>query len=180
MKKIICICNILLIYMVMLYPVLVLFGNKVRIFIYIWEHIFNNNALIPLMILIIFAAVTLILNILFHALAIKNGEDDLFLAKSNYIVKLIEIPAYIVIFAVGVICALSIFTAGFTIGLAVMDLVSLCCTGIYACTCYRLLNNKGMLTRMEYVQYSVLSFIYCADVIAAFLVYRKSRSRLIK
>lgn len=66
-----------------------------------------------------------------------------------------------------IVCMLTIFTIGFTIVLSILDFISLCISSMYAVTCYKKLKDNNIISIQEFIIYSLLSFIYCIDVIIA-------------
>ena len=109
----------------------------------------------------------------FKEIEIPNNDVDIkYLVKSNMMVKLIQIPAYIVIFIIGIICLFTIFTFGLSLALVLLDFAALFMSGIYAVTCYKKLENKNIISRKEFIIYSLLSFVYCADVVVSIMAYK--------
>lgn len=98
------------------------------------------------------------------------------LARTNMIVKLIQIPAYIFIFIIGILCTVMIFTIGITFVLMLMDALSIGLTGLFAVAAFQNLNREGLITRKTQIIYSIASFLFCVDVIIAVIGYRKSLS----
>ena len=91
----------------MIIPLFIFFGSKVSFFKMLWTKMFNNNAFIPIGVLLILCIITFIINIIFFIKAININSD---MVKSNMIVKLVQIPAYIIIFIIGIVCLITIFT----------------------------------------------------------------------
>ena len=97
-------------------------------------------------------------------------------ARANMIVKLIQIPAYIFIFMIGILCMVMIFTIGISFVLLLLDALSIGLTGLFAIAAFQNLNREGMITRKAQFIYSIASFLFCVDVIIAVIGYRKSLS----
>ena len=138
--------------------------------------IFHNFVFVPLILLLLFGAVMYILNIIFMIQARTGCFHATDLARTNMIVKLIQIPAYIFIFIIGILCTVMIFTIGITFVLMLMDALSIGLTGLFAVAAFQNLNREGLITRKTQIIYSIASFLFCVDVIIAFIGYRKSLS----
>jgi uncharacterized protein (DUF983 family) len=82
-------------------------------------------------------------------------------------------PAYIIIFILGVICILAILTIPFAFVLSLFSFASLIISGIYAVTCYKKLKDKAIISNKSFILYSLLSFVYIADLFTAIIVYKK-------
>ncbi len=172
MNKIVCFLNVLFIYFAMLIPVSLFFSNDVALFGFIWFYVFRN-IFVPVAILIVISIVALILNGCILIKAIAGTCDVEELVKSNWKVRLIQMPAYIGIFFVGLVCSITIFTIGFSIAYVIVDGISIMLSGIYAVATYKRLKDVGVLTTKEFAWYSVLSFIFCLDVVVSILAYHK-------
>lgn len=173
MRRLVCIFNILFIYLIMLFPLFIFFGSKISTLDNIWNNLFNNNVFIPLALIIIFYFISLILNIIYCVKTINSNIELNDLIKSNRTVKLIQMPAYIIIFILGVICILAILTIPFAFVLAFFSFASLLMSGIYAVTCYKKLKDKAIISNKSFILYSLLSFVYIADLFVAIIVYKK-------
>ena len=175
MKKIVAIGNTIFIYLIAILPVMLIASDKSKFITWIWKYLFHNSVFVPL-ILLLFGAVMYILNIIFMIQARNGCFHATDLARANMIVKLIQIPAYIFIFMIGILCMVMIFTIGIYFVLLLLDALSIGLTGLFAIAAFQNLNREGMITRKAQFIYSIASFLFCVDVIIAVIGYRKSLS----
>ena len=175
MKKIVAIGNTIFIYLIAILPVMLIASDKSKFITWIWKYLFHNSVFVPL-ILLLFGAVMYILNIIFMIQARNGCFHATDLARANMIVKLIQIPAYIFIFIIGILCMVMIFTIGISFVLMLLDALSIGLTGLFAIAAFQNLNREGMITRKAQFIYSIASFLFCVDVIIAVIGYRKSLS----
>lgn len=172
MKKAVAIGNIIFIYLAALLPVFLFANGKSRFVTFMWENFFSNNVFIPLFLLLIFGILMYIINILFLLQARQERWSALELARTNMIVKLIQIPAYVFIFIVGLLCMVMIFTMGITFIFVLLDVFSVGMTGLSAAAVFYKLRKEQLLSVKMQIVYSMASFVFCADVMAAILGYR--------
>ena len=95
-------------------------------------------------------------------------------ARISLGIKLAHIPAYLALFALGLMFLVTIFTIGFTLFIVFWDCLAIAFSGAVgtaaAYRCYR----GGILTRTEWIVHTVLQFVFCADVVSAVIVCRKA------
>ena len=177
MKKVVAIGNIIFIYLIAILPVLLITSDKSEIITWIWKQLFHNSVFVPLFVLLLFGVVMYILNIIFIIQAKDGRWSAKELARTNMIVKLIQIPAYIFIFIIGLLCTVMIFTIGISFVLVLIDAFSIGLTGLFATASFQNLNREGTITRKTQLIYSIASFLFCVDVIIAVIGYCKSLSK---
>ncbi len=129
----------------------------------------GGNIFVLLIILGVLWLVGLPMTITYSILAIRS-YDAKRAAKGVMILKLSQIPAYIVIFVFGIICTLTIFTIGISVVLIAFDTISLILSGIAmipaAAGGYNTLGAGAVIL-------GILGFVFCADVIAVVILYKK-------
>ncbi|MBR4830554.1 MAG: hypothetical protein IKZ96_02155 [Bacilli bacterium] len=167
MKKIICTLNVLCLYLITIFPFFTFLSSKVKFLDTIWEKVFDYNAYIPMGILLGLVLITFILNIVF---LIKNKDNNV---KSNMIVKLVNIPAYIVLFLTSIACLFTIFTFIISFLLGIFGYICLIMTGLYAISSYKKLKDNNIISKKEFIIYSILSFIYISDIVVSIIAYKK-------
>ncbi len=172
MKKAAAIGNVIFIYLTALLPVFLFANGKSKFVTFMWEHFFYNNVWISLFFLLLFGIVMYVINILFLLQTRKGRWTAQELARTNMIVKFMQIPAYIFIFIVGLLCMVMIFTIGITFVFVLLDAVSIGMTGLYAAAVFNELRKEQFITQKMQIFYSLASFVFCADVIMAILGYR--------
>ena len=115
----------------------------------------------------------MILSALCLVLGIKGNWDALSVAKTTMIIKLIQIPAYVVIFLLSAIFVMMIFTIGFVIVFAFFDYLTLLMSGMLGILAVVLAIRNGKVSFKESWWVILLQFIYCADVVATVIFYVK-------
>ncbi len=167
----------------MLLPYLILFSyvvifnyTDILLFDQIMEKVFDNNALILLGVLFIYCFITSIFSIISFAQSLRGKYDAKSLTKAALIVKLIQLPAYITIFVVGVIFVLSIWMIPFTIILFLIDSLTLILTSLFSLSGIIVSVKNGTFEFKEVILFAILQFIFCADVVSLFIFYKKLKS----
>ncbi len=100
-------------------------------------------------------------------LALGKKWDAASLAKTAWIVKLIQIPAYLAIFVLGVLFLTSIFLFAFTLVLMLLDYASVLMSGMLTSAAVINGSRSGKIRLKSNIWIIVLQFIFCADVVAA-------------
>lgn len=91
------------------------------------------------------------------------------------LIKTISIPAYVAIFVIGVACMFTIFTFAISFALMILDAMAILLSGLIGlCAVKRCCDGKA-LSANKMIPYCVLQFVFCADVVASIIVYRKAR-----
>lgn len=96
------------------------------------------------------------------------------LAQASMWIKLIQIPAYIFWFIVG--AALFLFMGPLLA--FVIDVMAILLTGILGLVAVLQCRREGILTRGQAVLYGILQFFFCVDIVAAIILYRKTKEVL--
>lgn len=132
---------------------------------------------IPLDITIFFLLILVLFVIALVQVIIKGVcvlKDDDYTAqdllKSNRNLKLMQIPAYICNFILGIRVLLTILFALYTWCFIIMDLLSIVLSGIWGTFCMLKLKKEQRISTGSTVLYSLLQFIFCIDVISAVLI----------
>ena len=139
----------------------------------------NDHSLEILGTLLIAPIVLLFITAIFYLVkGIKGSNtmatsDAVSLMKTMLIMRLIQIPGYIILFFLAALFLLTIFTIGFSIILIILDVISICITGMIAAPVYLTLRKNGLINRLQSTLYSIFSFIFVLDVITAIVCYRK-------
>lgn len=176
MKKAAAIGNILFIYLIALLPTLLFAADKNKIFAFIWEHFFFNNIFVPLGFILLLGIIVYTLDILFLLMARNGRWSSQELTKSNMMVKLVQIPAYLFIFIVGLLCSVMIFTIGVSFALFILDMLSIGMTGLFASASFYALRKEQKISGKMQALYSLASFLFCVDIVIAILGYQISVS----
>ena len=130
-----------------------------------------------LIILIAFVGIGIlcgIIGIISSIVCFAKGEDPLAMARTAMIVKLCLIPAYIMLFGLGFIFMCTpVFTWPFLIAIIVADYCVLLITGLFNTFAILSAVNEGKIPFKGNLRYILLQLIYCADVVASVIFFRK-------
>lgn len=97
------------------------------------------------------------------------------LVRENMTVKLIHVPAYIFHFALGIVgLMLSVWGIGLIMWAILVDFVAIALSGTIGLSAALRCKREGLLTARAALAYALLSFIFCADVPAAVMLYRRT------
>ncbi len=102
----------------------------------------------------------------------RNSEDIL---RINMMIKLIHIPAYILIFLMGLAFLITIFTIGVSVVFVFLDCFTIFLSGLIGLSGVIRSYQEKKLTKREALAYGLHQFIFCIDVISAIRVYRYIR-----
>lgn len=169
MKKIlVCIPVILFPYTIVVLTVLLISGFLTN----------PNNQNISLFILLFILCIwisALICAVFISIVSRIKKFSGLEMAKLNMLIKIIQIPAYILIFIFSILSFITIFTIGFSVAFWIIDVVSVVLTGIIGASAVRLNFCQGAINKSEARIYTFTQFVFCLDVIIAILVFTKSK-----
>lgn len=163
--------KILLLIPTILFPYLLLFFMFCIFTGFLMEELFDNFFLVMIFYLMGYFVITFALILAYIILSRIRKWDPKEMAKINMIVKAVQIPAYLAIFILGLICSLTIFTIGFTIAFIIYDIVSIFLTGIIGASTIMRLKVKNQRLASFYIINGILQFIFCVDVVSSFIVY---------
>ena len=140
---------------------------------FIMEKLFFSNALYLLLLFLIYVVMAIALTVIAFVLAIVKNWDAVSLAKTAMLIKVIQIPAYIVIFGLGVLLAITIFTYPVTILFIILDYITLVMSGLLNIAGVILAARQKKQSFKSSVWIVVLQFVYCADIVASVIFYIK-------
>ncbi|MBQ8216246.1 MAG: hypothetical protein IJZ33_08290 [Clostridia bacterium] len=123
--------------------------------------------------IVLFALATPICNIVFMILSRKDDPNDLI--RAAFLVKLVHIPAYIVVFVFGVIAAIMIFmTLPLILMLILFDCIVLFfSSSISVFALAKNIKNNKLLS----VVALICQFFFCADIISLFVLWIISKNQ---
>lgn len=142
---------------------------------FLMDSVFENNAFTLLFYLLIFFLVSLLCNLFFLVLSIVNRWDAKQVSFINMLVKLVQIPAYLLIFILGCLFMLTIFTYVFSIFFVLFDCLAIFLTGLLGVASVVRCYSEGKNSKAFSVVNGIFQFIFCADVISAIVVFIKSK-----
>ena len=133
-----------------------------------------------LFLILLFHAVKMIVTVIFMVLGLTNSDHFPVgkvyrLSRTQMVMRIIQVPFYVAIFLIAVACLITIFTFAVSIVLAVIDLISIITTGMCSVAVYYQMRTKGLISQREQVVYSILGFVYIADVVVAIVAFARAR-----
>lgn len=163
--------KILLLLPTILFPYFLLFTMFCIFTGFLMEELFNNFFLYILIYMFFYFIFALVCNIIYISLSFKKKWDKKEVLKINMIIKIVQIPAYIAIFVLGLIFMLTLFTIGFSIFFVIYDCLAIFLTGIIGVSAIISLKGENQKITTFYFVNVFLQFIFCLDVISAIVVY---------
>ena len=151
----------------------VFFSTKIPFFYYIMESVFDSNALYLIAALLLYCLLTGVLSIVFFFVSLYKKWNTISLAKTAMIMKLAQIPAYVLIFVLGAVFVITIFTIPFSIILFLIDCLSVFITGLFVISSVIATIRNNTFTLKEVIWVILLQFVFCADVISSVIFYIK-------
>lgn len=142
---------------------------------FLMESVFQNNAYLCLLILIIIWVVALICAVSISARSLVRKWNFVELSRANMLIKTISIPAYLVIFVIGTACMLTIFTVAISVILMILDVMAIVLSGLIGISAVKRSYDSKAISANEMILYGVLQFVFCADVVTSIIVFRKSK-----
>ena len=107
--------------------------------------------------------------------AVRNAVRGL-TAKQNLTIKCVQIPAYVLNFAIAMIgVMMSVFGLPMIAWAIAIDFLSIVLTGVSAVGCGRTLYKEGKIDRTAAIWTTIGSFVYCADVVIAIVWYCRGK-----
>lgn len=160
-------------YLVLLAISVLFFATEVPFFEWLLEKVFCYNALYLLAALLAFCILAIVATGICFFVSTRNRWDTLEMAKTAMIIKCVQIPAYLLIYALGFICAITVAGVLISIGLFIVDCLCLCMTGILTIAPAVNTIKSKTFTFKEVFWIILLQFVFVADVIASIVFYRK-------
>jgi len=117
------------------------------------------------------AALACSLSVLFGC--VKNKLNAREILRMNMFVKLLHVPAYLVIFVLGVGFALSFFLTLFVIVLVASNCLTIFSSGLIGAGGLFRGVKENMFPKNTAIILGILQFIFCADVVSAALAYHR-------
>jgi len=144
-------------------------------FEFIVDHVFQENALLILAALLAFCLIALAFSITHFILSVRKRMNPVSLAKCAMVIKWIQVPAYLVIFVLGLILAISLFTIPIAIIFILVDCLTLLLTGLVTISAAVIAVRQDILQTKDVLWIILLQFVFCADVLAATILFTRLR-----
>ena len=155
----------------------IFFSAKNSVCRFIMEQVFGGNAWYLIGTVVAFALLAFLLTVTCFVLGVLKKWDDLSLARSAMIIKLVQIPAYIVSFILSVFCAFTILLIAFTIAMILLNSLSIMCTGLLTTSSVINARRKQSVSVGTAVCTIILQCVPVADVILSVILFCKLSKR---
>lgn len=142
---------------------------------FLMESVFQDNAYLCLLLLIIIWVIALICAVSICAVSLVRKWDFVELSRVNMLIQTISIPAYLFIFVFGLACMLTIFTFGISIVLMVLDAMAIVLSGLIGISAVKRSYDNKAISVKEMILYGILQFVFCVDVVVSIILFRKSK-----
>ncbi len=160
-------------YLALFLSATVFFAAKLPFFYFLMESVFDGNAFYLIGAFLLYCLLTGVLSVVCFFVSIHKKWDAVSLAKTAMAMKLAQMPAYVLLFALGAVFLTSIFTVPFSVGFFAVDCLSVFMTGLFVIASVIGAIRNRTFTWKKVIWVIVLQFIFCADVIASVIFYRK-------
>ena len=160
-------------YLILFTLATIFFSTEIPFFRWVMESVFDSNALYLIAALLLYFILVAALSIICSVVSICAKWNPLSLAKAAMIIKLVQIPAYVLIFVLGFMFLITIFTYPFSIALFMLDCLSMFTTGLLVIASAITAIRKNIFSFQEVLGVILLQFVFCADVISSVVFYNK-------
>lgn len=130
---------------------------------------FDFLVLLALPVLYIAALVSSVAFLITSLVKKRNAQE---LLHINMAIKLIHIPSYLIIFSLGLVSMMTIFTLGFTIVFIIWDCMTIVLSGLIGLGGVIRSLRENKLSKKAVVIHGILQFVFCADVISSIIIYK--------
>lgn len=161
---------------IILFPYLIVFLIYSLFNPFLMQCLFNNDIYFGLLFLCVFWFISLVSAIVICTKNLTRKRDALEFARTNMIIKLVQIPAYLLIFVIGIICLFTIFTFGISIILMILDCASIILSGLVGVCAVKRSHASGILSTKKVILHGILQFIFCADIVSSIIIFRRTKA----
>lgn len=160
---------------VVIFPYSILFVIYCIFSGFLMKTVFDNNVYLCLLFLIALWVLSLICAILICVISRVQRWDSFEVVRISMLIKLIQIPAYVLIFLIGSVCLFTIFTFAISFVLMLLDCMAILLSGLIGISAVKRSHTEGVLSTKELFIHGILQFIFCADVVSSVIVFRKTK-----
>lgn len=143
---------------------------------FVMETVFHGNGLLVPIAMVIYTCIAFVLCAVCFFVSIAKKWDALSLAKTAMIIKLIQLPAYAVLFIAGLICAILPMMFFVTLLILVFNYITLIMTGSLNIAAVIVAGHDRSMPLKGSLWIILLQFVFCADVVASIVFYVKLRT----
>lgn len=148
-------------------------SEDIEFFNFIMYSVFDANALYLTGALVLYCFLSAVLSVICFFISILNKYDALSIARISVIIKIMQIPAYLIIFALSVLFTIAIFTIPFVIGLFLIDYFTLLFSGLLVGASVINSVRQGIFKPNDVIWVIILQSVFCVDVVFSIIFYIK-------
>ena len=137
----------------------------------VMESVFHGDGIFLILVVVLYCLIAMALSIVGCIVALCKKWDALSMAKFAMIMKLVQIPAYLVIFVLSVALVLAVITIPLAIVLYYVNCASLFLSGIWVVVAAINSLREGATEAKDVVWVMILQAVFCADVVASIIFY---------
>lgn len=126
---------------------------------------------------LVYCYAAFMLNTAFVALCVTQGWNGRQTAKVNMIIKLAQVPAYVAIFVLGVLCFMTILTFMLSMFFILFDCFSVFLSGITGAAAAFRRCRESRTNLLLWFVLGALQFIFIADVICSVILFAANDGR---
>ena len=156
-----------------LFPYLIIFAIICVFSGFLMESVFQNNAFVLLLFLFVVYFAALISTVFFIVTKLYKRQSALEMTKVSMVIKLIHIPAYVVIFIMGSFSFVAIFTIPFVLFFFIFDCMTIFLTGLIGASGIIQGVREEKVIKISAIIHGILQFMFCVDVISAVIIHRR-------
>lgn len=174
MKKRLLIANVILVYLIPVLLVL-LFASD-----YFADIFGEDISLVILLIWPIYSLIIFVVNVIACIKMWRGSGSTEKIIKSYFLIKVMQAPAYAIIFILGVLFMITIFTIGVSIVFMIMDAISVVISAMLGLAVFHRMKKDGMINEGTQILMSAGSFFFCVDVGVSIFAYIMSKNNVNK
>lgn len=150
----------------------------VLIFPYVPIVLIANGVDIAITLFATLSAFTLaiLVSIVSFALSLWKKWDSKHIALASMLIKLLQTPAYILLFAFGLAGMLFVHFIAMTVIVFLFDCMLISMSGLVSLSAVIRARNEGRIGKGASVVFGIVSFVFCIDVIISVVLYIKIRT----
>lgn len=121
--------------------------------------------------------VSFICNVIFLVLSIHQKWDCKKIALLNMVIKIVQIPAYVAVFLLGVFSFGALFTIGLAVVFFLFDCASIFLSGLIGITSVIRCYTDRIISKRFSIINGLLQFVFCADVISSIIIFMQANCK---
>ena len=163
--------SILLPYILLATLAFIYLGPTVPVLDYIWTNLFFDNIFVLAAWLVAYVFVAFGLTIIYFIISMKKKQEPLALAKTAAVIKLVQIPAFIVLFVLGLLMLITVFTLPFVVVFVIFDFLTIVLSGMVVIAAVVNAYRKKTLSIGVGIVFILCQLVFVADIVTAIVLW---------